>query len=126
MTAGGRAQLCEGDSTAGHRSAVASIDLESPSGQAGEVYDHPIAHIAAAHGAACAAGNERNPVSAGPADQLLQILDVGRQAYGMREDAIDPGGFGIGGPGPHIGSIDAPDSGRRRHRQKLTIFSPYG
>ncbi len=37
-----------------------------------------------------------------------------------------PGPLGIGGSGPGVGAVDAPDGRRRQHRPKLTIFSPYG
>jgi hypothetical protein len=57
---------------------------------------------------------------------MPEIVDVGGKADGLGKDAIDPSGLCIGGPSPRVGSVNAPDGWRRQHRQKLTIFSPYG
>ena len=122
----GGVELGEGHARARDRALPRGVELEPPPCHSGEINDDTVAHISSPHGAAGTAGDQRHLLLRCPTDCRLQILDISRQADRARQNTVDAGTLGIGGPYPLVGSISAPDGWSRQHREKLTIFSPYG
>ena len=83
-----------------------------------------VAHVAAAHGAARAAGHQRDAMRRRPVRERREILAVLRHAHRGGEDPEDPGALGVGGTCTMVGSVEAPDRRGRQHAEKVITLSP--
>lgn len=111
MSAGGAVELDVRHGPRGDRTTPSLMNGKVPIGDARQVDDDPVAHVAAGHAAAGAARDQRHAFSAGPADELHEIRDIGGDGDGRGDDAVDAGTLGVHGARREVRPVRSTQSG---------------
>src|SRR5829696_3796440 len=118
-------ELAQGHSGSGDGLLRPGFDLQVHVAELSQIDDHAFADIPAAHCTTGAPRDQRNALFGRPADQADEIGLIPGEADRSRENSVNPGSLGVGGSSAGIVPVLALDVGRRQHRPKLTILSPW-